>query len=203
MSSVLISGNRSNNGFGIMWRRSHVEDAPMNHAESRPPTAAGSRQKLPSTANCSMDQSRVLAHARPQSLPAVGGSSPRPKASESTSSSATHLTAHLLRSSARSFSCRSSASRSSSPSLAKSFLKLFFCCRTCWFHSRSTSRCICCAAVLVGSTSSRSFNVAKHSSGLRMARCALALRYRAFTTCCGGNASLRQSALSTDLSAMS
>mmetsp|Transcript_22587 Transcript_22587/g.59668 ORF Transcript_22587/g.59668 Transcript_22587/m.59668 type:complete len:331 (+) Transcript_22587:205-1197(+) len=202
ISRAFIPGSRSSNGAGMRCRSSHVDDAPRNHNERQPFTAAGSRHQLPSTANCSIDQRTLLVSERPQSLPSAGGASPCEKASEGTSSSV-HLTAHLLRASSRACSCFSSSSLSPSSSFAHIFLMFFFCFSFCRFHSCLTSCCICLAAALVDSTSSRSFSVARHSSNLCMAFCALALRYKAFVTCCGGSASLRQSALSTDRSAPS
>mmetsp|Transcript_16373 Transcript_16373/g.49270 ORF Transcript_16373/g.49270 Transcript_16373/m.49270 type:complete len:310 (+) Transcript_16373:222-1151(+) len=175
ISRALMPGRRSSSGAGERCLSSHVEDAPRNHMERQPPTSLGSRHQAPSTANCSMDQSTLLVSARPQSLPSAGGALPCEKSSEGTSPS-TQVTAHLVRASSRACSCFLSSSLSAPSSFANIFFMFFFCWAICWFHSRCTSCCICLAAALVDSTSSRSFSVSRHSSNLCMARCAPALR---------------------------
>mmetsp|Transcript_121030 Transcript_121030/g.302014 ORF Transcript_121030/g.302014 Transcript_121030/m.302014 type:complete len:276 (-) Transcript_121030:619-1446(-) len=167
-SSVFTLGKRFSNELGCSHLSSQVEEAPRNQAETCDTSV--DKQQAPSTASCSTDQRTVLVSASPQSPPLHAGASPASKAAESTSSPATQRTAHLSRASARSLRSRSSSFLSSPDIWSNIFLRFLFCFWHCIFHSRSTSCCICRAAVLPGSTSNMSFSVTKHSSNLCMAR---------------------------------
>mmetsp|Transcript_102202 Transcript_102202/g.288714 ORF Transcript_102202/g.288714 Transcript_102202/m.288714 type:complete len:203 (-) Transcript_102202:473-1081(-) len=170
-SSVRTAGSRAINACGCRCLNSQVDEAPRN--QNVAVSAALGRLKPPSTASCSTDQSVVRLSARPQSCPSQDGVSPWSKASVSTSFSV-HFTAQAFRASVRAARRFTSALRSSPSIFEKSFLKFFFCSRTCLLHSRSTSCCICLAAACPGSTVSMSFSVSRHSSSRCIALCALA-----------------------------
>mmetsp|Transcript_38682 Transcript_38682/g.111779 ORF Transcript_38682/g.111779 Transcript_38682/m.111779 type:complete len:298 (+) Transcript_38682:382-1275(+) len=200
-SSKSMEGRRFSIAIGCNHLSSQVDEAPMNHADAR---LVLPRTPWPnSKASCSMDHRTVLLRARPQSSPSFAGAAPCSKASLSTSSSGNQTTPLLALRSRRSSRCLSASFLSSPDIWSNIFFIFLFCCRHWSLYSRSTSCCICLPAVLPGSTSRRSCNVARHSSSRCMARCALALRYKALVIKWGGNASLLAKALSTDRSAIS